>query len=252
MRLILASRQSPAPARAARAARRDCPTPSSPPRSTRRRARASCRPLCLPDGGGEGGGGRPSRAASSSPPTRWSPRAGGSCPRPRPRPRRGGADAAVRPPPPGPFGGRPDRRRRAAPGIRLSTSIVAFKRLSRGGDRRLSRQRRMARQGGRLCHPGPGRGAGPDAVGQPFGRDGPAALRDPRPAARRRLSRLAEWLYEEGIGENRAILVEDGEILEAAIELPGELRCGSVLAGRLAGIPIPGRRGIVDTDAAAR
>jgi hypothetical protein len=39
---------------------------------------------------------------------------------------------------------------------------------------------------------------------------------------------LAEWLYEEGIGENRAILVEDGHILEAEIELPG-LRAGTVL-----------------------
>jgi hypothetical protein len=59
---------------------------------------------------------------------------------------------------------------------------------------------------------------------------------------------LAEWLYEEGIGENRAILVEDEEILVAAIELPGELRCGSVVAGRLVAIPIGGRRGIVDTE----
>jgi hypothetical protein len=58
---------------------------------------------------------------------------------------------------------------------------------------------------------------------------------------------LAEWLYEEGIGENRAILVDDGEIVAAAIELPGDLRCGSVLAGRLAQIAIPGRRGIVAT-----
>ena len=58
---------------------------------------------------------------------------------------------------------------------------------------------------------------------------------------------MAEWLYEEGIGENRAILVEDDEIVAAAIELPGELRCGSVLTGRLARIPIPGRRGIVAT-----
>jgi ribonuclease G len=59
---------------------------------------------------------------------------------------------------------------------------------------------------------------------------------------------LAEWLYEEGIGENRAILVEDEDILAAAIELPGEMRCGSVLAGRLLQIAIPGRRGIVATD----
>ena len=59
---------------------------------------------------------------------------------------------------------------------------------------------------------------------------------------------MAEWLYEEGIGENRAILVEDEDIIAAAIELPGEMRCGSVLAGRLVEIAIPGRRGIVVTD----
>lgn len=56
---------------------------------------------------------------------------------------------------------------------------------------------------------------------------------------------MAEWLYEEGIGENRAILVEDGQILEAEIELPGELRVGAVVAGHLTDILIPGRRGIV-------
>ncbi|HEY0412092.1 MAG TPA: ribonuclease [Allosphingosinicella sp.] len=58
---------------------------------------------------------------------------------------------------------------------------------------------------------------------------------------------MAEWLYEEGIGENRAILVDDGEIVEAAVELPGEMNCGSVVTGRLVQIPIPGRRGIVAT-----
>jgi hypothetical protein len=55
---------------------------------------------------------------------------------------------------------------------------------------------------------------------------------------------LAEWLFEEGIGENRAILVEDGAILEAAVELPDELRAGSVLEARLTRILVPGRRGI--------
>jgi hypothetical protein len=58
---------------------------------------------------------------------------------------------------------------------------------------------------------------------------------------------LAEWLYEAGIGENRAALVEDGKILVAAIELPDEVRCGSVLAGRLVDIATPGRRGTVAT-----
>jgi hypothetical protein len=58
---------------------------------------------------------------------------------------------------------------------------------------------------------------------------------------------LAEWLYEAGIGENRAALVEGGKILAAAVELPDEVRFGSVLAGRLVDIAIPGRRGIVAT-----
>jgi len=46
---------------------------------------------------------------------------------------------------------------------------------------------------------------------------------------------LAEWLFEDGIGEDRAILVEDGAIVEAAIELSG-LRAGAVVAARLADI----------------
>jgi hypothetical protein len=57
---------------------------------------------------------------------------------------------------------------------------------------------------------------------------------------------LPEWLYEEGIGENRAILVDDQEIVEAAIELPGGLRAGAVVAGRLREIVIPHRRGWVE------
>jgi Ribonuclease G/E len=59
---------------------------------------------------------------------------------------------------------------------------------------------------------------------------------------------LAEWLYEEGIGENRAILLDGGEIVEAAVELPGELRAGTVLAARLTRILVPGGRGIVAHD----
>ncbi|HEX8263386.1 MAG TPA: ribonuclease [Allosphingosinicella sp.] len=55
---------------------------------------------------------------------------------------------------------------------------------------------------------------------------------------------MAEWLYEAGIGENRAILVEGGEILEAAIELPGSVRTGAILEARLARIHVPGRRGL--------
>lgn len=54
---------------------------------------------------------------------------------------------------------------------------------------------------------------------------------------------MAEWLYEAGIGENRAILVENGAIVEAQIELPG-LRAGTVADARLTSILMPGRRGI--------
>ncbi|TMJ17689.1 MAG: ribonuclease [Alphaproteobacteria bacterium] len=58
---------------------------------------------------------------------------------------------------------------------------------------------------------------------------------------------MAEWLFEAGIGEDRAILVEDGTILEAAIELPGALRVGSIVQGKLQQVLIPGRRAIVGT-----
>ena len=60
---------------------------------------------------------------------------------------------------------------------------------------------------------------------------------------------MAEWLYEEGIGENRAILVEGGEIVEAAIELPAALRTGAVVAARLTRILAPGRRGLAALEA---
>ena len=59
---------------------------------------------------------------------------------------------------------------------------------------------------------------------------------------------MAEWLYEAGIGENRAALVESGRILEAVIELPGALRLGAVLPARLIAVQIPRRRGIVSLE----
>ncbi len=58
---------------------------------------------------------------------------------------------------------------------------------------------------------------------------------------------MAEWLYEAGIGENRAILVEGNAIVEAAIERHGELAPGTIAAGRLVEILVPGRRGLVET-----
>jgi hypothetical protein len=44
---------------------------------------------------------------------------------------------------------------------------------------------------------------------------------------------LPEWLFEAGIGEARAALVEDDRILEAAIEWPLPLRLGTVARARL-------------------
>ena len=45
---------------------------------------------------------------------------------------------------------------------------------------------------------------------------------------------MAEWLYEEGIGENRAALVEDGAIIAAEIELSDTgPRVGAILAARI-------------------
>jgi hypothetical protein len=44
---------------------------------------------------------------------------------------------------------------------------------------------------------------------------------------------LPEWLYEDGIGEARAALVDGDRILAARIELPGTLRVGTVAPARL-------------------
>ncbi len=61
---------------------------------------------------------------------------------------------------------------------------------------------------------------------------------------------MAKWLYEEGLGENRAALIEEDEIIEAEIELPGQLRAGAIMAARLVQILVPGRRGIVSVGGA--
>ena len=59
---------------------------------------------------------------------------------------------------------------------------------------------------------------------------------------------MTEWLLETGIGEDRAILVEDGEIVEAVIELPSAVRAGAIFEARLTKILIPGKRGIARLD----
>ncbi|CAN5276169.1 hypothetical protein BH11PSE5_BH11PSE5_29840 [soil metagenome] len=60
---------------------------------------------------------------------------------------------------------------------------------------------------------------------------------------------VAEWLYEEGIGECRAALVEKGAILEAQIERESRLVLpGAAAQGRLVRTLIPKKRGIVRLD----
>lgn len=53
------------------------------------------------------------------------------------------------------------------------------------------------------------------------------------------------WLYEEGISEHRAVLIEGGEIVEAVIELPGPNGPGAIVAAKLVKVQLPGRRGLV-------
>ena len=62
---------------------------------------------------------------------------------------------------------------------------------------------------------------------------------------------MAEWLYEDGIGEARAALVDQGRILEAAIE-PDDAgpRAGAVVPARLTQVLIPGRRAVVTLEGA--
>jgi hypothetical protein len=44
---------------------------------------------------------------------------------------------------------------------------------------------------------------------------------------------LPEWLIERGIGETRYALIDQGQIIEARVELDGARRAGSILAARL-------------------
>ena len=58
---------------------------------------------------------------------------------------------------------------------------------------------------------------------------------------------MPEWLVERGIGESRAALVEDGEIVEARIELDGTIPAGTVIEARLVDLGAQGRNGIART-----
>ncbi len=56
---------------------------------------------------------------------------------------------------------------------------------------------------------------------------------------------MIEWLYEDGIGEERAILVENGKIIAARIERHGAIKPGMVAQARLITRLVVNSRGIV-------
>ena len=60
-----------------------------------------------------------------------------------------------------------------------------------------------------------------------------------------RAIRLAEWFYEDGIGEERAILVENGRIVVARIERHEGMKPGIVAPARLVTRLVANTRGIV-------
>lgn len=59
---------------------------------------------------------------------------------------------------------------------------------------------------------------------------------------------MPEWLVERGIGETRAALIGNGEILEARFELDGSVPAGTILPVRLANVGHAGRQAIAIAD----
>ena len=55
---------------------------------------------------------------------------------------------------------------------------------------------------------------------------------------------MPEWLVERGIGETRAALIENGEIVGARIELDGAAAAGSIISARLTNIGSGGRNAL--------
>lgn len=55
---------------------------------------------------------------------------------------------------------------------------------------------------------------------------------------------MPEWLIERGIGEARSALVDNGEIIEARIELEGAIRAGTILKARLKKAGMNGRKAV--------
>lgn len=59
---------------------------------------------------------------------------------------------------------------------------------------------------------------------------------------------MPEWLSERGIGETRAVLVDDDELVEARVELDGVRPAGSVLVARLVSAGINSRNAVAIGD----
>jgi ribonuclease G len=59
---------------------------------------------------------------------------------------------------------------------------------------------------------------------------------------------LPEWLLECGIGETRAALIDNGEIVETLIELDGTVAAGTVLSARLTDNGHNGRNAVATAD----
>ncbi|QWC57526.1 ribonuclease [Erythrobacter sp. 3-20A1M] len=59
---------------------------------------------------------------------------------------------------------------------------------------------------------------------------------------------MAEWLVEEGIGEHRAIRLENGQIAAAKLDWPGRLAAGQVIEVKLVQRSAGSARGMAQTD----
>ena len=55
---------------------------------------------------------------------------------------------------------------------------------------------------------------------------------------------MRDWLIERGIGETRAALIEDGQIVEGRVDLEGVVAAGSIVAARLVDIGRSGRNAV--------
>src|SRR5207302_766638 len=125
----------------------------------------------------------------------------------------------------------PERRSRNAAGGQPGRVQA----VERAGTGRLSRQRRVARQGRRLCDPGPRRGADPVDRRLLFECSRAAAVRDGAAARRPRIpSRLpGDLLIGAGPGEWRAAWVEAGAAVELYVERGDTAPAGSIHLGRV-------------------